>query len=253
VKYLCALTVGALMSILMACSPDPVGRADYCSIGEARTTLLLVDRTTSYDQLDREIFAAELERLYTTLEPGERMLVQTITEDYAGTERSFDECLPGCAPGTSGLLGTCDRFTIEEANTQFEQRLRTAVRGLIETSPDRPRSEIIMTIATTTQQQHSSGLRRLFVFSDLLENSPTTYPWPTIASQTPDDVAARARALNAVPALSGVDVAVFGFGRDHTDLRRSLDPVVRDRMIQVWTRYLNEGDASSIRIDQRTN
>lgn len=239
--------------ITLACSPEPTGAPDYCSIGEARMTLLLVDRTTSYDRLDREIFATELERLYNTLEPGERMLVQTITEDYAASERMFDECLPGCAPGTTGLLGACDQFTIEEANSHFEQQLRDAVRGLIETSPDRPRSEIVMTIATATQQQRESGLRRLFVFSDLLENSPTTYLWPTLASETPDGLVSRARELNAMPVLSGADVAVFGFGRDHTAARRSLAPEVRERMVQVWTRYFSEGGATSVRIDQRTN
>src|SRR5262245_45463324 len=64
----------------------------YCKYGDS-LTLVLIDRTTQYDDLDRKIFVEGADTLYNSLKTGERVVLQTIQQGYANSEKLFDACL----------------------------------------------------------------------------------------------------------------------------------------------------------------
>ena len=130
--------IAALAVAAAGCVPHTEAALDYCTIADPRATLLLVDRTTSYNDLDRQILAQGLERIYEGLQPGERMVVQTITHEYAATERVFDQCVPGCPEGESGPFSTCSQFTVEEDLAAFRAALSDSARGVVRSSSGTP-------------------------------------------------------------------------------------------------------------------
>jgi hypothetical protein len=233
---------------------------DYCKYGNG-VTLVLVDRTTQYDDLDRRIFVEGVDVLFGFLELGERVILQTIEDGYANSRKLFDSCLPGCPPTSvfGSLLSEC-RGTVARADaTRFKRDLAREIKAIVDAPQSFPRSEIILTISTLTSQYatvHDNGtqkkLTKLFVFSDLLENSASV-PWPQIATPSTDRTLARVKQLGSLPRLAAAKVYVYGFGRLHDPARSSLTPEMRQSLIKFWTSYFNTGGAGEVHIDQRLN
>ncbi|MDH3702338.1 MAG: hypothetical protein OEU46_13570, partial [Alphaproteobacteria bacterium] len=181
-----ALLISFHVSIAQAASPQ-----DYCAYGE-RAVLILIDRTTAYDDRDRKIFASGFERIIEALQLGDKVLVQTIADDYAKSETVFQQCLPGCPDaGFSGwLTAQCRSLQARADLTHFKRTLAGSIRQLLKNRQDYEQSDIVRTIARTTdalrnlpfEKNQNRKLALVVLFSDLIENS-ALLPWPAIVNK----------------------------------------------------------------------
>lgn len=239
-----------LLLLLAGLAPAALAaRQDYCKLGTG-TVALLVDRTTQYDQQDIDILIAGLDRFVGELKPGDRLVVQTITDDYAASARKFEECVPGCPEGgglTDWIMATCKPTVAKAENRDFKRRLAMVLIGMLKERQAYPRSEILRTIDNVAETWKPRGLNRMIVFSDLLEHSDVlTY---TALSEGPPAKNLRIITDQRLLApLSQVQVDMFGFGRGHDPGRKALPRPVENRVRDFWTAYLKASGASSIRI-----
>ncbi len=230
---------------------------DYCSYGD-HTRLILVDRTTSYDDLDKRVFATGLSKIVDGFETGDRVIIHAITADFVQGEREFDGCVPGCPK--KGLLdwlfSDCRDLVARADRTKFVRDLAINARGLLDNPREFPRSDIARSIARVTSSISNSvdlpnaNLRDIYVFSDLIENS-TELPWPAIVDSSPQILVERLRGLGVRPELAGAKIRIFGFGRFHDKERTPLQPSTEAKIRDFWMLYLTDGGASQINIEQR--
>ncbi len=240
------LTVG----ILGAFAPSEAA-VDYCGFSDA-STLLLVDRTTFYDDVDKTALLEGLEALYNDLGIGDRLIVHTITNDRTNSEKVFDGCLPGCPE--SGLLdwvfSQCRAGLARSDLLNFRENLAKRLQEVLYEHEEYPHSAIIETVAGTTSHYAAGGLTRVVIFSDLLENS-SLLPWPDVVRRDPQQVYQQLEELRLLPSVSGTPVVVFGIGRGHDPLRTPLLPEQRLRLAAFWQELLALGGGSPIYIDER--
>jgi len=230
------------------------GQQDYCSFSD-HTTLMLVDRTTAYDQTDHEIFRSSLNRIQNSLETGDRLIIQTIAATYTESQKVFDDCMPGC-PETGlveWLTGTCRDIVARSDRNAFLRRAAAVVRQMLTEVRSYDTSDIAQTIAETTRSIATSSNRqitRLIVFSDMVENS-RSIPWSKLQTSSPRSVMDEVSAMGMKPALDGAEVVVFGFGRFHDRGRSPLPPATKNQLVDFWTRFFKSGKASTVFIGQR--
>lgn len=247
IRVACIGALTLVCAVFLGLGEADARNGDYCRFGD-RTTLLFVDRSTVYDTQDRAVFARGLGHIYSELALGERLVVRTITDEYASSRVVFDGCLPGCRDQDVGLLGSCNPQVARADALRFRNRFMVSARDILANSGNLPRSEIMMTLATAVPQYRARNLRRVYLFSDLLENG-SVMPWPRILNQSSDEFVATATANNGLPNLRGVTVGVFGFGRDHTSQRHSLSPNARGQLLETWNAYFSAAGARAT-IDQ---
>lgn len=246
----------ALPALFIACAADGAAAAgeDYCRHSDQHT-VVLVDRTTAYDDIDRELFQASLPRLEAVLEPGERLSIHTIGAEDTRSRKMFDACLPGCpdAGGLSGwLFGTCRSTQARVDRAAFLREAGGIIRDMLNEVQEHPHSAIAETAASVCRAYAESDrpVTMLVVFSDLLENS-AMLPWPEFAATAPDGAAAVAERLGIAGALDGAEVVAYGFGRSHDPGRPALAPALRQRLAGFWTAFFEHGGATAVRIGQR--
>lgn len=238
----------ALLLLLMAgfALPGPVlaARQDYCRAGTG-TTALLVDRTTQYDQQDVDILVAGLDRFVGELKAGDRLIVHTITDNPAASARMFSDCVPGC-PETGGLtawiMSSCKPTVAKADNREFRKRLAQVLVGMLREKQAYAHSEILRTIDNVTRTYRPQGLSRLIVFSDLLEHSEVL-SFAALSEQPPARNLRSVAGQQLLPPLAGVEVEMFGFGRNHTPDRKALPRPMENRIREFWTLYLRDSGA----------
>jgi hypothetical protein len=230
------------------------GQQDYCSFSK-RTTLMLVDRTTAYDETDQEIFRASLNRLQSSLETGDRLIIQTITAAYTESQKVFDACMPGCPEAglMDWLTGSCRDMIARSDRTAFLRRAAMVVRQLLKEVQSHETSDIAQTIAEASRNVvagSNHNITRLIVFSDMIENS-RSIPWSKLQSASPKHAMDDLSTLGIKPSLDGTEVVVFGFGRFHDRGRSPLPPTTKGRLVDFWTRFFKSGKADTVFIGQR--
>jgi hypothetical protein len=238
-----------------AIATDAHAAQDYCKYGD-ELTLVLVDRTTQYDNLDRDIFIEGIDVLFASLKTGERVILQTIQEGYASSEKLFDSCLPGCPDVgmLQSLFSDCSGARAKGDELRFKAELAKEIKDIVDTPESFARSDILLTLSALSDQyatrNASEKLSKLFVFSDLLENSELL-PWPQVASPSTDHTLQRVKHAGALAKLNRAKVYVYGFGRLHDAARSSLTPQVRQALLKFWRAYFSESGGTDIHIEQR--
>ena len=225
-------------------------QVNYCAFSD-KTTLLITDRTTFYDDIDRKNLVDGLTNLYDDLGIGDRLVVHTITDDRAKSDKVFDSCYPGCPEGglMSWLVSSCRSGLARSDRIDFRSKLATKLRAVLLEHEKYPRSAIIETLASVTGSYYSDGLTRVVVFSDLLENS-LMFPWPMITKGSSKSMIATVQRLNLLPRVSGIPVIVFGVGRQHDPARSPLGPRQRHKLEQFWHELMLSGKAVSVVIGE---
>ena len=224
--------------------------------------LILIDRTTAYDNRDRKIFASGFERIVETLQLGDKVLVQTIADDYAKSETVFQKCRPGCPDtGISGwLFAKCRALQARADLTDFKRTLAGSIRELLKNRQEFEQSDIVRTVARSTGalralpfgKDKDRKLALVVLFSDLIENSELL-PWPAIVNTKRSTTLALLKGQGIAPAVEGADVVAFGFGRGHDKYRSPLKPWLERSLRRFWTQYLQSGGAKSVSIRTRLN
>jgi hypothetical protein len=227
-------------------------RYDYCKMLNAKVVLFLVDRTDAYDDIDKEIISSAADRILRQIEPGDRLVIHTITDDFATSQKLFDECQPGCpeAGFLDELMGTCKEAIVRRDAVSFREEYARALLPLVRDSEEHNGSAIIETLSTLSRQYADVGISRVIVFSDLVQNSKLGNFLKMTKGQF-GQTRATIQRLGMSAHLNGTSVVDFGFGRTQGTNRKGLTPEINSRMEAFWRAYFLDSGASSVEINQR--
>lgn len=244
------LATVACITLISAALPKTASASpDYCQYGEG-TVLFLVDRTTQYDQYDMEVLVAALDPIITGLATGDRLVVQTIAGDFTETERVFDQCVPGCPEGGgigSWLTGSCSAMIAKKQGLQFKATLAKKLVTMLKELRSYEHSDIARTVAEVTRTYGGDDLKRLILFSDMLENS-RMLPFSRFSRGDAGRMVEFMNEKGLVPNVGDAEVDVFGFGRSHNDDRKPLPRDMELRIAQIWKKTFQAGGAQDITI-----
>jgi hypothetical protein len=223
------------------------GKKSYCN--NQSTIIMLIDRTTAYDDRDVETLTNGLEVIFNDLQIGDRFVVQTIAGTLTESTRVFDECVPGCldAGVWEWAIGSCRAAVAKSDNREFRIKLTSVLRNILAEKQSHKFSEIARTIAETAKFYQNKGLKHLIIFSDMLENS-TILPWNSLRIMKPSKVIDLLQREGIMPKLTGTKVDVFGFGRNHDVSRKALPTDLQRRLEIIWRDFFVSGNAKDISI-----
>lgn len=229
-------------------------KQDYCSQGEGRTILFLIDRTSAFDEQDKESFANGVDVLFKQLQTGERLIIHTLTEDFSDSKKIFDACRPGCVEQgmVSGLFSQCRASRAKVDERQYMREILTSVKPMINTQEKYPNSEIIETIAFMMQEYEQHKPDRLIIFSDMIEHSRLA-KFGHLKERNIQVLLDKLDKLDLIKPMQGVDVEVFGFGRDHSARRHGLKAELKRNIEEFWQVYFKRAGVTEFHLGRNLN
>ncbi len=243
-----ALPAIALSMLLSACS-GPSGSGfvnrtpdDYCQLSE-RSTLFLIDRTTTFDAGDQTLLTESLGNVVDRLETGDRIIIATISDHYSKTRQLANACKPGC-PEAGGVMdeiaGSCSTMKAKQDQQRFMGSLAASLREVITSAEDASGSDIIRTIGHWTGSVTAEPYTNIVVYSDMLENSDMI-AWSKFSSLPEDELMSVVTEHGASAKTPGTDIRLIGYGRLHDEARSPLPAALDAKLRGFWTRYFFEG------------
>jgi hypothetical protein len=222
---------------------------NYCEQGAGSTTVLLVDRTNPYDDRDKEVFANGVAGIYDRLQTGDRIIVHTLTDDFAKSEKVFDACRPGCREQglVSGLFSQCRESVARIDGQSFMREYLTSVKQLIDEQEEYPASVIIETVAYIVQEYERNHLVSLVIFSDMIEHSSMSR-FAYLSEKDVEKMLKKVEQLGLVKPMPEISVEIFGYGRSHSDGRDGLRPAVKQNIEHFWREYFRMAGVKSVRL-----
>ncbi len=230
--------------------PSAVGQArlnkDYCSSTGANL-ILAVDITTPYDAKDKELLVRAVGEIFETLHGGDRIVVRTIGAASTSSERLIDKCVPRCrANSTWDKMFNCNEGIILNDTKQVKHLLLQSLSARLAQFEEQPRSDIIRTIVSISREEgQRDHAQILYVFSDLIENSDYISGRSFFTTDT-KKLLQYLKRYDLIAPLDGIDVRVFGFGRDGTPARAPLTVPARKKALDFWTAFFRESKAKSV-------
>ena len=246
---------GLLLLLLILPVKDVLAnKQDYCSQGNGRTLLFLIDRTSAFDEQDKVSFANGVDVLFNALQTGDRLIIHTLTEDFAGSKKIFDACRPGCMEQglVSGLFSQCRASVAKFDERKYMSDMLTSVKPMIATSEKYDNSEIIETIAFMMQEYEDHKPSRLIIFSDMIEHSRLA-KFGHLKEKNIPTLLDKLDGLTLIKPMQGVDVEVFGFGRDHSAQRQGLRPEQKRNIELFWQEYFKRARAADLHLGRDLN
>jgi len=249
------ITAFACLLLTLLAAPDAghaAQRYDYCKMLSAKVVLFLVDRTDQYDDIDKEIISSAADQILRQIEPGDRLVIHTITDDFATSQKLFDACQPGCPEAGlfDELMGTCKEAIVRRDAVLFREDYARALLPVVRDVEEHDGSAIIETLSALSRQYSDVGISRVIVFSDLVQNSKLGNFLKMSKGQF-ERVHATIQKLGMTAHLNGAAVVDFGFGRTQGANRKGLTPEINSRMEAFWRSYFVDSGASTTSINQR--
>lgn len=242
-----ALPAIALSMLVSACSGDAgsgfVNRTpdDYCTLSD-RSTLFLIDRTTTFDADDQRVLTESLGHVVDRLGTGDRIVIATISDHYSRTRRLANACKPGC-PQAAGVLdeiaGSCSTMKAKQDEQAFMGQLAASLREVIATAEDAPGSDIIRTIGHWTGGSRGASFTSIVIYSDMLENSEMI-AWRQFSSLEEEALLGIVAQHGAGARTRGADIRVIGYGRLHDAARSPLPAALDAKLRSFWNRYFSD-------------
>lgn len=239
---------GLLVLALVACATPGAAHAantdKYCVEG-ADNVVIYVDRTTPYDEIDKQALIDGVSRVFESLAGGERFVMRTITDASVRSEVLVRSCVPVCKAGgfLDDLFGDCTEGVMLNDRKHLRTEIVGRMQSLLENFVELPYSDIVATIAHTAPGElQPSGRNRFYLFTDLIENSPNV-PGKDFFSTKNEKLIARLTRQGFVPALAGADIRVFGVGRSGKPERPPLDPDLLRKLTEFWHAYFEQAQA----------
>lgn len=238
-----------VLLLLLAFLPRSAGAAEtqkYCD-DAADNVVVYIDRTTPYDELDKQALIDGTSRIFEALAGGARFSLRTIADSIATGQRLLDACIPFCPP--KDFLGemfdsSCPEGVMLNDHKLLRSELVRQLQSLLANFVELPHSEIVRTIARSASIEYRPGRpNRLFLFTDLIENSQYL-PGKEFFSVANTKLLARIGTDDLVPDLAGASVRVFGVGRGGTPERRQLPQELLQKLTGFWKAYFTAAGAT---------
>ena len=243
-----------LLLLLIPVKDVLANKQDYCSQGNGRTLLFLIDRTSTFDEQDKVSFANGVDALFNQLQTGDRLIIHTLTEDFAGSKKIFDACRPGCMEQglLSGLFSQCRASVAKIDERKYMSDMLTSVKPMIATSEKYDNSEIIETIAFMMQEYEDHKPSQLIIFSDMIEHSRVA-KFGRLKEKNIPLLLDKLDRLHLIKPMQGVEVEVFGYGRDHSARRQGLRPEQKRNIELFWQEYFKRARAADLHLGRDLN
>ena len=243
-----------LLLLLMPVKDVLANKQDYCTQGNGRTMLFLIDRTSAFDDQDKVSFANGVDALFNQLQTGDRLIIHTLTEDFAGSKKIFDACRPGCTEQglVSGLFSQCRSSVARIDERKYMSDMLTSVKPMIANSEKYDNSEIIETIAFMMQEYEDHRPSQLIIFSDMIEHSRLA-KFGLLKEKNIPLLLDKLDGLRLIKPMQGVEVEVFGYGRDHSAQRQGLRPEQKRNIELFWQEYFKRARAADLHLGRDLN
>jgi hypothetical protein len=216
----------------------------YCQ-PDGRNIVLAIDTTTPYDDQDKDQLVRGVGEIVGEMQGGDRLAIRTITGSHIHSDHVFDRCRPGCAETSIwGSLLYCAEGMIQADDQKMKAEITHALRSRLANFIEQPRSDIIHTLVNASREEIQPGRNtELYIFSDLIENSDhmSTH---TMLSIGPNVLLSRLKKFGLIAALEGVEVRVFGAGRDSSPARNLLPVPTLQKVLLFWTAYFKASGSS---------
>lgn len=187
--------------------------------------LVLVDRTTAYDETDLAQIGPAVEAFERSVSEGDRVTIATVAESAEASEPLFDGCVPSQGNGVWDIVA--NPFSRASERQQpflaFVAAYREAIDSVVAIDPaheDLPRTALVAAIS-----RHAGNADTVWLLSDLLESAE----FPTHAL-----LAGKAPAV-PLQLKPGATVHAAGYGRNHDRKRRELSEAEREALLGWWT------------------
>ena len=243
-----------LLLLLMPVKDVLANKQDYCTQGYGRTMLFLIDRSSAFDYQDNVSFANGVDALFNQLQTGDRLIIHTLTEDFAGSKKIFDACRPGCTEQglVSGLFSQCRSSVARIDERKYMSDMLTSVKPMIANSEKYDNSEIIETIAFMMQEYEDHRPSQLIIFSDMIEHSRLA-KFGRLKEKNIPLLLDKLDGLRLIKPMQGVEVEVFGYGRDHSAQRQGLRPEQKRNIELFWQEYFKRARAADLHLGRDLN
>lgn len=239
-----AMPLAGLALLLSAACSEAQERANYCRYGDS-SSLLVIDRTSAYDDNDRRKLIQSAGAVADSLGVGDRLTVVTIGAHYSDSRTVFDACRPGC-PETRNPFASCATMIALRDERQFRARLIHALRPLTQNTDPQTHSDIAATLSQATRNPSDGRVYAdVNIFSDMLENSQAL-PWTTFRDQSAEASMEVVSRYGIEPSVRGARVRIVGFGRLHDAARTPLTPELDQRIRGFWNGYFRTGGARQV-------
>ena len=141
-----------IVAALLASALPARAAEDYCAYGHA-TAILLVDRTTQFDDTDRSVFLDATTALIGQIGPGDRLVAYTMTGAYTESRKLFEQCKPGCPDEGffAGLVSSCSPVVARARLRDFTTELATGLATMLLHPEQTPQSDLFRTVAEVTR------------------------------------------------------------------------------------------------------
>lgn len=245
------LSTAAALLALCAVVPvraQPQTNKDYCD-SDGANLVFAIDTTTPYDERDKELLVRTVGEIFETMQGGDRVVIRTINGSFATSERLIDRCVPRCkAKSIWDDIWKCNQGMIVSDTKRIKQEIAQSLRARLANFEEQPRSDIIRTLSMLSREEMQHGHRRvLYVISDLIENSDYI-PGKVFFTLDSRKLMQVVRKYGLLPSLAGVEVHVFGVGRDGTAARAPLTVAALQKVTDFWNAYFKASKAQSFEI-----
>lgn len=223
---------------------------DYC-LQSGTIRLVLIDITTEYDQRDKAVVVGTLDEVFAAAKGGDRIVVKTIADSHAKSERLIERCVPQCAAdGFFNRLFNCSDGLLRTDTETMRDDIVKILRSRLAKFEELKYSDIVRTITMSSREESRAGQQlNLYIYSDLIENSDY-FPGRYLFVQPLRVLMDGLKKWNLIAALNGVEVLVSGVGRAGTVDRRPLTVPELNKLNEFWQAYFQEGKAKSVKISQ---
>jgi len=237
------LVLATILLFLVGSEAGASSSRGYCR-ADAADVVFLIDRTTTFDEIDREVLLTGLTSVVKNLKSGIRLKVATIEQSMAESVTLFNDCWPGCweQGAWASLMDSCRPELAKLHRRQKTATLAAKVRELVSTPKASRSSDILRTLA---EQVRGRTTAELIIFSDMLENS-SHLPASSLLGSNPDLLATKMSAVLDLSGLKDVAVIIYGYGRSHLPGRPGLGLADDRQLRKFWGRLLRESGARSV-------
>lgn len=242
------ILLAALLTLGFARAASAKMMFDDSCAPDAATNFILLDVTTKYDDIDRQVLTTSLGKILDTVAGGDRLYIATIEDRFSHSRRLIEACVPYCPPLSvlQQMFSSCTEGALAQKRKELATTLRAALTNVLDSSSELPTSDILRTLYYNIGELEGGAAKlNLFVFSDMLENSDllTTR---TFFSLKPATFVRRVKAANVLPAMPGANVRVFGVGRSYKADRPDLSAPEMAKLDALWQQYFEAAGATRV-------
>lgn len=186
-----------------------------------RHVLAAVDATTPYDEIDRVAIIAAFGQMASSMQPGDRLHIVTVTEAAGKSALLFDDCVPGTEEVGWIDAGWNFLFVPEgQLQAYFFAKAGKEVEPVLYQRHETPATALAGTLTSY------APVDDLWLFTDLLESASVDVDALLSGDEGIDDI--------LLPRMPGVTAHIAGIGRFHDTARTPLDPEQIERLLAAW-------------------